>query len=231
MSSIRYCFIKDDKTKTKTCKNFTDIPIEKQIIINYIDCSSRRITTLKSLKNYENLRVLMCINNNLITLEGIQECSELHSIDISMNCTLKGLNDLILFKHLPLTTIHCERCLLRNINGIEYCKHLIFFNCACNLIKSLGPLKNCRKLQSLDCAHNELTTLDVIENFPLLKILNASHNCLTSISSILSCPKLTETVLYSRTNEYDLFSSLIVADIHNNRSLVHYGHNLFIQFI
>ena len=118
-----------------------------------IDVDNRRISDLKGIEYFTNLKTLYCCNNNLT------------SLDISKNIALKYLF-----------------CHHNNITSLDVSKNteLIELICYDNKLTSLDISKNIN-LTKLDCDYNKLTSLDISKNINLTK-LNCDYNELTSLS-------------------------------------------------
>jgi Leucine-rich repeat (LRR) protein len=100
--------------------------------IKKLDCFNNQLTSLEGIENLVNLRELYCYNNQLTSLDGIE-----------------------------------------NLVNIEY------LDCSYNQLTSLEGIENLVNLERLYCYNNQLTSLENIENLVNLERLYCFNNQFT----------------------------------------------------
>ncbi len=120
----------------------------------YMNISDKNISNLKGLDQYENLKDLMCYNNNLTSLTWVPS---------------------------SLQTLDCSNNKITSFDYLQYCTSLKYLNCSNNQISSLNNLPT--NIESLYCSNNKFTILNFCTSsdhyytkYPNLKTLNCSNN-------------------------------------------------------
>ena len=124
--------------------------------ITILRCSNNQLNSLDGIENLVNLQYLYCHNNKLDSLEGIENLVNLQQL-------------------------YCSSNQLTSLEGIENLVNLRQLNCSYNQLTSLEGIENLVNLQIFSCHNNQLTSLDGIENLVNLQILGCSNNRLNSL--------------------------------------------------
>lgn len=123
--------------------------------VDKIDCSGKKIASLKGIAQFKNLKILCC-NDNSITSLDLQGNKKLEQLE----CKNNGLTKL-------------------NVSG---CANLVMLNCTGNSIGTLSLTSN-KKLEELYASNNKISKL-VTDNVTTLEVVYVSNNALTSIGNI-----------------------------------------------
>jgi hypothetical protein len=149
--------------------------------ITFLSCDNNQLTSLEGIENLVNLKILDCWNNQLTSLEGIENLVNLEALSCSNNqlTSLEGIENLI-----NLEKLWCSNNQLTSLDGIENLVNLEKLWCSNNQLTSLEGVENLINLKELYCRDNQLTGLKGIENLFNLKQLWCSSNQLTSLEGI-----------------------------------------------
>ena len=160
------------------------------------------------------------MNNQLITLEGIEKCEDLRFLSLHNNQlkTLEGLE-----KFVNLQVLDYGDNLLETLTGLKTCVNLhrnsknfkenVVFKTvnSLNLFVQLGKeihsissletkfYRNFVSLQILDCSFNQLKTLEGLGQCAILRKLNCVGNKLETLEGLEKCINLRE--LYCSYNQ------------------------------
>jgi len=104
---------------------------------------------------WSEIRSIYCYDENLDTLEGIQELINLREIDFEGNdiISISPLINLI-----KLTDLNCGHNKLSTLDGIDKLKNLKILNCANNLLTTIDGLETLDKLELLLVEDNNFDT-------------------------------------------------------------------------
>jgi hypothetical protein len=102
-------------------------------------------------KPFDEITTLYCYDNQLTTLEGIENL-------------------------VNLQYLYCSNNQLTSLEGIENLVNLKFLYCDNNQLTTLEGIENLVNLQYLSCNNNQLTSLEGIENLVNLKELLCGNN-------------------------------------------------------
>lgn len=117
-------------------------------------------------------------SKNISDLTGIQDFEALVDLDVSHN-HLTGINVLLKTSNILLETLDCSQNQITSL-VIESAPSLLSLNCIYNQITSLVIESVVPSLFSLDCRYNQITSL-VTELAPSLVTLSCGYNQLTSL--------------------------------------------------
>ena len=154
------------------------------------------IYDLKGIEYFTSLKVLICVGNQLTTLD-VSGCTELDTLacsgnqltalNVSMNtklisleCYSNQLSTLDLSKNTALRRIHCNNNQLTTLD-VSKNTALTLLQCSTNLLTTLDVTKN-PALKYLSCTDNKLTTLHVSNN-KSLESITCFRNQLTSLDA------------------------------------------------
>lgn len=132
-----------------------------------------KITSLKGIEVFVNLKELYCFGNELTVL------------DISKNTALTGLwcsNNKLTRLYLPKSTaLKTLGCSDNQLTQLDVSKNtaLIVLMCSYNKLTALDVTKNTALIR-LECRYNNLTALDVSKN-TALEVLYCNYNKLTTL--------------------------------------------------
>jgi Leucine-rich repeat (LRR) protein len=141
--------------------------------ITNINASYKNISSLQGIEYFTDLTHLLCIYNNLTSLD-VRWNTKLTYLD----CDQNKLTSLDVSKNTNLTELLCYRNQLTSLD-VSNNTNLTELECYRNQLTSLDVSKN-TKLTKLDCDYNQLTSIDVSKNTQLNR-LNIEYNQLTSI--------------------------------------------------
>jgi hypothetical protein len=141
--------------------------------ISKLNCFNNQLTSLEGIENLVNLERLYCYKNQLTSLEGIENLVNLKYLDCSLNqlTSLDGIENLI-----NLEGLDCCNNQLTSLDGIENIVNLKGLYCSHNQLTSLDGIENLVNLEGLYCSNNQLTSLEGIENLVNLKGLSCRDN-------------------------------------------------------
>ncbi len=120
------------------------------------------------------ITVISCRERSIQSLEGIQYCTAL----TSLNCDNNQLTTLDVSNNTALTDLYCHNNQLTTLD-VSKNTALTGLYCYNNQLTTLDVSKN-TALTSLNCDSNQLTTLDVCKN-TALEFLSCSSNQLTTL--------------------------------------------------
>ena len=162
--------------------------------ITSLNVRHKGIYDLKGIEYFTSLKVLICLGNQLTTLD-VSGCTELDTLacsnnqltalNVSMNtklisleCYGNQLSTLDLSNNTALRRIHCNA---NKLTSLDVSKNtaLTLLQCSSNLLTTLDVTKN-SAMTSLSCTDNKLTTLYVSNNKSLDGIF-CFNNQLTSL--------------------------------------------------
>ena len=162
--------------------------------VTSLNVRHKGIYDLKGIEYFTSLKVLICLGNQLTTLD-VSGCTELDTLacsnnqlialNVSMNtklisleCYGNQLSTLDLSNNTALRRIHCNA---NKLTSLDVSKNtaLTMLQCSSNLLTTLDVTKN-SAMTSLSCTDNKLTTLYVSNNKSLDGIF-CFNNQLTSL--------------------------------------------------
>ena len=175
------------------------------------------IYDLKGIEYFTSLKVLICVGNQLTTLD-VSGCTELDTLacsgnqltalNVSMNmklisleCYSNQLSTLDLSKNTALRRIHCNNNQLTTLD-VSKNTALTLLQCSTNLLTTLDVTKN-PALKYLSCTDNKLTTLHVSNN-KSLESITCFHNQLTSLDASGCSSLKTLSCSYNQLTTLDL---------------------------
>ena len=140
--------------------------------LRWLSCPNNQLTSLDLSKNTE-LEMLWC-NNNLLTSLDVSKNTKL----IYLVCSDNQLTSLDVSKNTLLTGLYCVD---NQITSLDVSKNIDLrsLNCNNNQLTALDVSKN-TKLGSLDCSDNQFTSLDVSNN-TALTYLGCNNNQLSTL--------------------------------------------------
>ncbi|CZT14776.1 probable protein phosphatase PP1 regulatory subunit Sds22, putative [Ramularia collo-cygni] len=144
-------------------------------------------STLEELELYDNL---------IKHIEGLEQFTELTSLDLSYNKLkhIKRLETLTKLDHLYLVQNRISK-----IEGLEELTNLTYLELGANRIREIECLEKLVKLESLWLGQNKITELKGLGTLCNLRTLSIQANRLTSLDGIETIPQLTE--LYFSDNK------------------------------
>ena len=176
--------------------------------------NGKKITNLKGIESFPNLKTLWCPVNQLSSLDVSKNekladlwCSQnkLTSLDVSKNPELKELwcydnqlSSLDVRQNTALKVLSCFKNQLTELD-VRQNAQLEVLQCGENNLTSLNVSQNIA-LKKLDCNTNPLTSLDVSKNTKL-EVLGCYENQLTS----LDVSQTAVTTLKAGDNQIDIY--------------------------
>jgi len=165
--------------------------------------------------NISSLKTLDVSSKNITDLTGIEDFTELTSLDCSKN----KLSSINISKNVALTTLNCSYNYTMDFLDVSNNINLKILSCFSLKIRDLN-LKNNLKLTQLTCSYNALTSLEIPHN-PDFNYLDCSNNRLVQID----VSKNTNLIYFDCSN-----NKLINLDVSTNGSLTTFycnSNNLF----
>jgi len=165
--------------------------------------------------NISSLKTLDVSSKNITDLTGIEDFTELTSLDCSKN----KLSSINISKNIALTTFNCSYNYTIDFLDVSNNINLKILSCHSLKIRDLN-LKNNLKLTQLTCSYNDLTSLEIPHN-PDFNYLDCSNNRLVQID----VSKNTKLTYFDCSN-----NKLLNLDVSNNGSLTTFycnSNNLF----
>ncbi|AYN05666.1 T9SS type A sorting domain-containing protein [Flavobacterium sp. 140616W15] len=165
--------------------------------------------------NISSLKTLDLSSKNITDLTGIEDFTELTSLDCSKN----KLSSIDISKNIALTTLNCSYNYTIDFLDVSKNINLKILSCHSLKIRDLN-LKNNLKLTLLNCSYNALTNLEIPHN-PDFNYLDCSNNRLAQID----VSKNTNLTYFDCSN-----NKLTNLDVSNNGSLITFycnSNNLF----
>jgi Secretion system C-terminal sorting domain len=158
--------------------------------LTYLNLYNLGLNDLSGLEDFTALETLLCLWNNLITLDVTQNlnlkelvCSnnQLVQLDVSNNVLLEELScgynqitSLDISVNTLLDTLACENNLLSSLD-VSTNLNLVLLYCMYNSIENLD-LSNNQNLIILWCNNNQITSLDVSTNPVLADVICEQNN-------------------------------------------------------
>ncbi len=136
----------------------------------------------------ETLTSLSAVHKNITDLTGLEYCTNLNDLDLSVNPisditpleSLTNLNDLDLSVN-PIS----------DISPLESLTNLEFLDLYGNQISSISPLESLTNLVSLGLDYNQISNISPLESLTNLERLYLSYNQISNISPLESLTNLT----------------------------------------
>ncbi|XP_061181826.1 leucine-rich repeat and IQ domain-containing protein 1-like [Saccostrea echinata] len=156
------------------------------------DLPGCNISTLGQCWGLKSLKMSKC---NLTVIEGLQQCKQLHFLDLQDNfiqyVDLKDLSNLTFLdlSHNSLSTIH----------GLAGCSNLRWLDLSNNKITRIGGLESLRRLHTLKMSSNQLISTTGLNDTPTLQLIDISNNHLQTVEDI-SKLCLLQTLMVSSNN-------------------------------
>jgi Leucine-rich repeat (LRR) protein len=193
--------------------------------VTSLNVSSKNISDLTGIEDFTALEILLCLNNQLTTL------------DISSNTNLKelkcysnNLTSMDVSNNTALTLLHCY---YNNLTSLDVSNNILLEDLACGYsqISSLN-LTNNTQLKSLITSQNPALTNLNVSNNTLLELIRCENNGLTSLNvdsnialKTLYCSQNTISSLNLSNNSnlelLNCFSNQITTlDLSNNSSFI-----------
>ncbi|MBR3111374.1 MAG: hypothetical protein IKH35_09345, partial [Prevotella sp.] len=164
--------------------------------ITSLNVRHKGIYDLKGIEYFTSLKVLICLGNQLTTLD-VSGCTELDTLacsgnqltalNVSMNtklisleCYGNQLSTLDLSRNTALRRIHCNANQLTTLD-VSKNTALTMLQCSSNLLTTLDVTKN-SAITSLSCTDNKLITL-YMSNNKSLESITCFRNQLTSLDA------------------------------------------------
>ena len=141
--------------------------------ITYLDISEKKISNITGIEAFTNLHTLVCISNQLTSL-NVSGCTALLFLD----CRFNQLTSLDISSNTALITLRCGGNQLTSLD-VTNNSALTGLGCSDNQLKNLNVSNN-TDLEWLYCSRIQLTSLDVTNNSALTG-LDCSDNHLTSL--------------------------------------------------
>ena len=94
-----------------------------------------------------------------------------------------------------LEEIELSESSIDNIDGIEFCKHVVVADLSGNRIADLTELWNLSEIEELNLSGNQIEIIDALSNLSMLRTLDLSYNLLTDVGPLFELPKLEQVIL------------------------------------
>ena len=160
------------------------LTVSEMMNFTYLNIANKSISSLDGLNQFLNLQELICNNNNLTSLYGIEDFLQV------LNCSNNKITSLAdLHNCTSLKTLNCSNNRITSLGNLPY--YIESLNCSNNLLSGMvtindrSPLKTLdisnNNITRLDCTNNSLTSLNV-SNCTNMSMLECQNNYLTSLN-------------------------------------------------
>ena len=196
-SAVRDVLKKTDPKKPLTADDLKDVYILKS--------RGKEIMTLSGLEKCTNLASLDLSNNAVKDLKPLADLKNLQSLDLSNNRIedLTPLGKLVKLQYLKLDGNKIEE-----INGLKDLKKLSALYLSKNRIKSLKPLEEMSKLSSLYLDGNRISNISSLKKLKWLSSLDLTDNFITNVMPLSGMTELRYTML--NNNRISDISALVI---------------------
>lgn len=164
-----------------------------------LDCTGRRVGSIKELEKYEHLRQIDLSKNLIKDIAPLNQIPHLLNLNLASNAikSLKGLEEgsLAQLLHLDLSGNQLTKLEPLIMPALK------FASFAKNEIASAEEFVGHDKLVELDLSENKLQALTGIANMPQLVQLNLSGNEIASFEGLAGLPELKELDLSKNSLE------------------------------
>lgn len=139
----------------------------------YTHKSPRKLTTLKGIEKFENLRSLSCHGGKLKDLKGLEYCTKLNDLV----CWGNKLTSLKEIKNLTkITRLFCHTNPIGTLKDLENLVNMEHLECNDNNLDNLKGIENMKKLDMLTCDDNNLKNLEEIRELSSLEYVSCKNN-------------------------------------------------------
>lgn len=179
---------------------FRDNNLEK-VILNALGKGPDYIITKEDL---QSITSLYAVNQNIKSVEGLENCTNLHTLNLSDNkisdiSPLADLNE-------NLTWLDLDNNEISNISPLSKLKNLNALTVSNNKILDISSLGNLKNLKSLYIYGNNISDVLTLKDLTQLEELSIAYNKVNDISPISSLTNLKN--LYVNHNEISNISPL-----------------------
>jgi Leucine-rich repeat (LRR) protein len=160
------------------------LTISEMMNFTYLNIANKSISSLKGLNQFLNLHELICNNNNLTSLYGIEDFIQV------LNCSNNKITSLLdLHWSNSLITLNCSNNKITSLDDLPY--YIESLNCSNNLLSGMVTIKDRSPLKTLDISNNNITRLDCtnnsltslnVTNCTNMFMLECQNNSLTSLN-------------------------------------------------
>jgi len=171
--------------------HLTELPagIETLTDITRLNCSNNQLTSLNRLQDCPNLVEINCSQNQLKNLQKIRGLPNL----VFLECWANQISSLEDLRDLPnLSDVDCQNNRIRSLVGLP---DIIELNCSYNLLTTLEGLPE--RLRTFECSHNQLTGLEGVQYLRFLGRFLYSNNPIQHIP-----PHIQRFITVVRTTKY-----------------------------
>ena len=169
--------------------------------ITEVDVSNNdNITTLDPLNELSELQDLDCSNTNVYDISPIRNLNKINTLDIS-NTQITDISDLRYANNIK--TLSADNLRLDNIEIIGLYGQLTNLSITSTNVSDISMLENCEQLVDLDISGTKVTSLDSIVLPTSLRFLNISDTEIDDLSPIANLENL-QVLIIDNTNVTDL---------------------------
>jgi len=143
--------------------NFPD-DVFRDCVLQQIDRDNNQKLSDKEIQDTIKIRTSKTHDGKITSLKGIEYFTQIRSL----NCRNEALESLDLSKNTKLNTVYCDS---NNLTSLDISKNteLNTLGCSSNCLEELN-ISNIPHLEILDCANNRLTELDLHNNTGLMEL-------------------------------------------------------------
>ena len=157
--------------------------------LKYLTCKKRGLTDLSELGGLTLLEELDLSGNKITSLKRLSSLSKLRTLTLTGNKQLTSLAGLENLQSLESLIVHCAA--LREIEPVKILNGLRRLDVSCNAFSDLSPIKDLDKLEHLNIDSNrELIDISALANKPRLEVLGMYSTGVTDISPLFKNTKL-----------------------------------------
>lgn len=164
-----------------------------------------KIRDLTGLENFYNLPVLYLQNNDISTIEQLDTCTKLQTLNLASNSNIED-NNTAISKLTALTTLNLSNTGMTNIDSLNALiqtkkNKMAVLDLSNNGLENIDGLEALSTLQSLAIANEKLTDEDIakIEGLTNLTTLNLNGNQIENIEALRNLNQL--KYLYFNNNQ------------------------------
>ena len=156
--------------------------LEQEQRLRLLNFQNNNIRTIQNLENLPNLIFLDIYNNKLTSLEGpLSTVKGLRVLMVGKN-RIATITNLSCLRKLDVLDLHSNE--IRQIDGLDGLTDLRVLNLAGNRISTVQNLASLQALTELNLRRNSIERVHELDKLPALQRIFLSHNLLVSIADI-----------------------------------------------
>ncbi len=165
--------VTEDEMKFKWMKNQTQLEI-----------SDLNIESLQDLVFFPNLRKLSLSNINLENMSGIENCTLINTLGITL-CKIKDFTKIGSLQNLSTFYNFGPVNIDKLIDGLSKCSNLKDITIRSAQLNNMKRIEDLKSATSISLLQNQITKVEGIENLPNLKSLDINQNPIKTIDDMI----------------------------------------------